>query len=427
MGENMINKNKYNKIELFLFAAIVILSENAFYLITSDTLNPSNSVHLDDYGIVLFLIWGYIILKKYKDVKIGKYKFKWLILFVFILALVSSIRSFQLYGQPIFMGIRPQRMFIVLFLAYFPLMKILKSNSKFYFQLEKILFIVGGFELVLYIAQYLLYNKVIFLHVPISQRFGDVRLQFSSSIIFILPFFVVNNLVNNYKVKINSCFLIIILFYDFIVIKARLATLGLVATLLIIFIIQRKTIKMKILLSIFGSMLLSIIILSSSIVQSYLAVLNPTYVSNDQNAKIRSEGKKFYLNELKGYEILGRGYINILFKNAYKHSGMEKKYLFVDNGIFGIYFLYGLIGVAWVIILILKFYKYSIRSYLKKNNYLFLGFSIYITLLLPNIIYIYWGWGPFYTAILMAMVESDNNRENNILLVEEHENCIRKV
>lgn len=411
----MINKNKYNKIELFLFAVIVILSENTFYMLTSDTLKPSGAVHLDDFAMVLLLFWAYMVFKRYKDIKIDLYKFKWVILFVFVLGIVSSIRSLQLYGQPISMGIRPQRMFMVLFLVYFPLMKVLKGNKDFYFQLEKIIFIVGGFELVLYIIQYLLYNKLVFLHMPVSQRFGDVRLQFASSIIFILPFFVVNNLINNYKIKINSCLLVLLLFYNFVVIKARLVTVGLVATLFIIFIIQRKTIKMKILLSIFGSMLILIIMLSSSIVQSYLSVFNPTYVANDQNAKLRSDGKKFYLKELKGYEVLGRGYINNLFENAYKHSGMEKKYLFIDNGIYGFYFLYGLIGVAWVIILIIKLYKYSIRNYLKQNNYTFLGFVINITLILPNVIFIYWWWGPFYTAILMAMVEFNNNEEGRRL------------
>lgn len=411
----MINENKYNKIELFLFAAIVILSENAFYLVSSDKINASNSVHLDDYGMVLFVIWAYIVFRRYKDVKVDKYRFKWLVLFIFILVIVSSVRAFQLYGQPIFMGIRPQRMFIVLFLVYFPLMKVLKGNRDFYLKLEKVLFVVGGLELVLYTAQYLLYNKIIFLHMPISQRFGDIRLQFASSIISILPFFVANNLANKYKIKINICFLIAILFYNSVVIKGRLATVALIATLFIIFIIHRKTIKMKILLSIFGTMMLLIIMLSSTIAQSYLAVINPTYVTNDSNAKLRSQGKQFYLNELKGYEVLGRGYINVLFKNAYIHSGMEKNYLFVDNGIFGFYFLYGLIGVLWAIILITKFYKYSIRNYLKQNNYTFLGFSIYITFLLPNIMYIYWGWGAFYTAILMAMVESNDNEENERL------------
>lgn len=411
----MINENKYNKIELFLFAAIVILSENAFYLVSSDKINASNSVHLDDYGMVLFVIWAYIVFRRYKDVKVDKYRFKWLVLFIFILVIVSSVRAFQLYGQPIFMGIRPQRMFMVLFLAYFPLMKVLKGNKDFYFRLQKILFVVGGLELVLYTVQYLLYNKIIFLQMPISQRFGDVRLQFASSIISVLPFFVANNLANRYKIKINICFLIAILFYNSVVIKGRLATISLIATLFIIFIIQRKTIKMKILLSIFGTMMLLTVMLSSTVVQSYLAVINATYISNDQNAKLRSQGKQFYLNELKGYEVLGRGFINVLFKNAYRYSGMEKNYLFVDNGIFGFYFLYGLIGVLWAIILITKFYKYSIRNYLKQNNYTFLGFSIYITFLLPNIMYIYWGWGAFYTAILMAMVESNDNEENERL------------
>lgn len=414
----MINENKYNKIELFLFAAIVILSENAFYLVSSDKINASNSVHLDDYGMVLFLIWAYMVFKRYKDIKVDKYRFKWLILFIFILVIVSSIRAFQLYGQPIFMSIRPQRMFMVLFLAYFPLMKVLKGNKDFYLQLEKILYVVGGFQLVLYTVQYLLYSKIIFLQVPISQRFGDVRLQFASSIISVLPFFVANNLANKYKIKINICFLIAILFYNSVVIKGRLATISLIATLFIIFIIQRKTIKMKILLSIFGTMMLLTVMLSSTIVQSYLSVINPTYISNDQNAKLRSQGKQFYLNELKGYEVLGRGYINVLFKNAYRYSGMEKNYLFVDNGIFGFYFLYGLIGILWAIILIIKFYKYSIRLYLKQNNYVFLSYSIYITFLLPNIMYIYWGWGAFYTAILMAMVETSNNEENDTLLLE---------
>jgi len=68
--------------------------------------------------------------------------------------------------------------------------------------------------------------------------------------------------------------------------------------------------------------------------------------------------------------------------------------------------MYGMIGLAWVIIMYVKIYKRSYQIYKMQGNYFYLMYILYATITLPNILVWYWGYQALYMIIYIAMLET---------------------
>lgn len=312
----------------------------------------------------------------------------------------------KVYGQPFMLGFRPQRFFIMTYLLYFPLIRMIYCNRNNVEYVKKVFINFGIIELILYITQYFLISKKIFLYMRVSERFGEIRLPFDSILLVILPFIILNEIINKNNIKRNYIILALNLFFIIFVSKTRMIIAGISIAMAIILFFYNKGSKkvLTIILMIFGIM----IGVNTEIGKTYLNSISKEYRLKDSNTLIREEAQKFYISETSKSPILGRGFVNITFNNAVIISKYNKGYYFNDNGLIGFYYLYGIIGVLWIMALFLIILKKSYFLY-KKNNYSYLGYSLYTVITSYTLLTCYNQTGAFFIVILLVSLDSERN------------------
>lgn len=396
--------NNTNIFELTILAIIIILIESCFYLVDLDSINIKGAFNYDDIPLGLSIIWSLYVLIKYRGVKVKNYIFRYEILFIFVLIIVSAIRGQQLYGQSVLLGIRAQRYFLIFFLMYFPFIKFLYADERNRIGVEKLIYRLGIIALIIYTTQYFLSSKIMFLYVRESSRYGGTRLHFGSILISLLFFFVLEKLFQRKEVNNNIIIMALLIFYNIFITRTRLSILALLFSSIVMIVLWKKNLLIKISAIIFGIIALGFLLMTP-LLSEYASVLDKNTRSADPNYIIRQLGKENYLRQLKNSPITGRGYINELNEKAYEAAGIGKGYFLNDNGITAFVFMYGIIGGAWVLSLFIKMYIYGFKMYNKQNKYMYMAYIIYLTILLPNILEFYWGWGPIYTIIIMCNLE----------------------
>lgn len=395
-------------IEIMIFTLILICIEKVMYLVDDKIFKIAGILNLDDFSLLLSIALFVVVFLKYIKFPQSKYEQKFIIFFPIILAIVSSYMGKKVYGQPFMFGFRPQRFFILTSLLYFPLKRMIECDSQNITRIKNLLISLGTIELILYIFQYLLINKVVFLSMRVSSRFGEVRLPFESLLLLLYPFIVLNELLNKRNVKRNSILLALSFIYIVVVLKTRMVMFGMVGVITFLILIYRSGASKKIYI-IFLLFIVGIIGVNTSIGQSYIQSISSENRSIDPNTLIRKEAQKFYITETAKSPITGRGYVNILYNDAVIISKYNKGYYFNDNGIIGFYYLYGLIGIGWLLIMFFKLSKLSWKAYKNKGEYWYLGYSIYLVVTSFTLLNCYIQSGAFYIIIILAFLEIDNN------------------
>lgn len=395
-------------IEIMIFTLILICIEKVMYLVDDKIFKIAGILNLDDFSLLLSIALFVVVFLKYIKFPKSKYEQKFIIFFPIILAIVSSYMGKKVYGQPFMFGFRPQRFFILTSLLYFPLKRMIECDSQNITRIKNLLISLGTIELILYIFQYLLINKVVFLSMRVSSRFGEVRLPFESLLLLLYPFIILNELLNKRNVKRNSILLALSFIYIVVVLKTRMVMFGMVGVITFLILIYRSGASKKIYI-IFLLLIVGIIGVNTSIGQSYIQSISSENRSIDPNTLIRKEAQEFYITETAKSPITGRGYVNILYNDAVIISKYNKGYYFNDNGIIGFYYLYGLIGIGWLLIMFFKLSKLSWRAYKNKSEYWYLGYSIYLVVTSFTLLNCYIQSGAFYIIIILAFLEIDNN------------------
>lgn len=403
------DKKKYD-FETKMLILILLLAENGLYLIDFDSISIG-PIKYGDIILFLYLTFGGYVLKKYKNSKTPRYKFKFVCLFTIVLVLISSIRSWSLVGQSISQGVSPQRQFLISYLMYFIMAKYFTADKKNFCKFERAVYIVGSCELFLYTVQYLLADVKIFLYVLPTNRFGEVRLMFISNLLCVFTFMVFSNLLRGKNTKKNAFLFIANIMYFLVVSKTRILVLGMGLSVIILCIMWRKNLLVKGAF-IFIALGLSIILLRMPLLNNYVTLLNSEVRHSDGNYLIRLEGKNFYKEEISKSPIVGRGFPNEKNLKAVEACRVSEGYFLIDNGVTGFTYIYGFIGVLWLIWLFIEIGIASLKVYRKKNDYSMFGYLIFCISILSNVMQVYWGTGSFYTGIVMGLLEDRPDDDN---------------
>lgn len=379
------------KINLLLLYLLILFNTSFFGVIYIDS----------DIALVVDMLFFIYIEVKYRNIKsYEKRSFSLNVIFVFLLIFISSIRSFQLYEQPLWWGIRAQREWIVCLLLYFPISKLLKIGKIRTGDLEKLIYIIGGILLVLYVLFY--FTKASFLNYTYDYRYGGIRLRVDTCIINLLFILCINNFVVGKKRIKNAIYIFVNLMVCALMIKTRLLIVSYAIVILVAIIFWKRNLGKKLLIILF---LLCLIpsILNTTIIKDTINAL----LENDSN-DIRSVGKQHYIEKLIESPILGRGYINILSDKAREESGINRNIYLNDNGIIAFSFMYGMIGIVWFGLLWIKLFKMSLNMYENKEQYFCMLYLIHITILIPNIIWWYWSnQGILCFVLYLCITEMD--------------------
>ena len=383
-------KNFKLDITSFFITLILLLNWYFFYIIK----NINENIVL--LILIIFIIYNFIITKKNKykiDKKIGKY-----IIFVIPICILSAFAAFKSYNQDIWLGIRPQRVQIIWWLTYYAIYRLIMNDKIKYSDFEKIIYRIAGLQIIIYFVFWLSNGHISFLNIPFDYRYGSIRLRADTMVILVLFIIVLNKILKKEKVGSNIFVLISIYIFEIICIKTRLIIIAMSLTLILLFIIWKKNIIIKI-------FFIPIILLGTyAFLQTNIGhdIIDSITGKTETTLSIREDAKEFYINELNKSPIIGRGYINTQYNKAVNLGEIDKGYYVVDNGIIGYIWYYGIIGLAFILIIYLNVIKMSIKLYKHKKDYLGICFCIMNLILSPNIIC--WWWNTTFIFLMWFII-----------------------
>lgn len=300
-----------------------------------------------------------------------------LMLFPIIMALYSAVQAHIMYGQSLILGLLPQRFMVMGFLLYFVLADYCVQED----HREKIrnaFLTLGKIEMVLYVTQYFLLGRFNFLNVPYMYRLGEIRMTAGALAVHFLIFETVNQIMNEKKIRpIQIFWLIMGLYYAVVIGKTRILLVAYPLAILGAFLVWRKGGIKK--LAVFCVFVIVIVCMTQTDLFNFLI---EGLLNKDSSAQIRTVGREFYMNRLSEHPFLGCGYVNMKNQEALRASGYYDNIFWVDLGIYGLAFFFGLAGVIWMLI---WFGKMAYMSYKIALSGDYMGWMYMIFLVVTSI------------------------------------------
>ena len=358
---------RVNYISLLLFG-IIYFQLNGFYL-------PDRNqfpVQFQDMAIFLEILFWIVIYTKRDEQAETAYskRTKWLFIMPVLLGCTSALMGYVRYLQPFFMGLRAQRAWIAAMLMYFPVSRAIRTGR---YSIERLLGLIDKINAIyflLLLMQYIIGGRYLFLHVSVDQRYGAIRLYASTSFMLISYGLHLWKLLKSDHIKFADVFFVgATLFTYFLITKSRMGMVALIGATAIVVLRQKFTEKKLIILSI---IVVAICVFLSTDAGSEILKLAfgaEITTSGNDTSLIREIGRTFYISEvmssLKTF-IFGCGYINSDWAPTVRATRMSENIFVVDNGMFGLVFMYGILFLCWATAL---YYRYIREAFKSKNDF----------------------------------------------------------
>lgn len=402
-------KIKKRNATTWMFFFSVLALENFCWLIPSDEYMVPGLLKFSDIGVIFALLWSiYVFASTRKNAKCKA--MIWPMLF-FINALISCFAANKFFNQSVGLGIRQIRYFLVCIVYFYAIFRSLQSRLITKEDVFKIIKFQALFECIVFILQYLLIDKVIFVYTGITFEYGNARLRVSYLLPMIQMYISLNDFLNGKKKTQNLICVFLGAFVLAGLCKHRAPTLLMLCTFCIALILWKKKLSTKLIVSIIAIVVIIGFVSNSDIIQQAFGVLFKGSSEGD-TLSIRKLGRLYYFEQLSGYKawIAGFGQPNINCLSAYKAAGALNKIYIEDNGIFGFLYAYGVLGVAWVVCFFTSIFKKSYYLFKEKKQYQYL---LYFLFELGNL-YMGLHWFYYYTApfmIFMALMNWEYEEE----------------
>lgn len=276
---------------------------------------------------------------------------------------------------------------------------------------------VSLFFSIILILQYFLYNELgitfLKLDLSIGQRFGQARISVGIFMIVVGVVLSVSSIIKciNNKEKLRKIDLLVVVLglIDVIFVsKTRSIIISLIVSILgmsFLLIRNKKTKAIIIILLIITGGL----VINTEMFNKFVNLKNTEY---SENSNIRQEASKYYIEKIKESPIVGIGFLHS--KNKYDPAysflrGEKGKYFLDDVGIIGFTTTFGIIGLIWYLIIILKCFKIIIKKFKYKTIYdngESVGLFIFILLSTFTIIFTD-STRIFYFAFILYFIEGN--------------------
>lgn len=363
-------------------------------------------------AVFIALVWGLVIwlrLVKKPDIR---FPYAELMLFSPFLAFQSAFQAYRLYGQDIFSGFFAQYFIIAWALLYYPFSKYVHYGKITVEDIKKLIKVVGTIQLIIFIGQYILLDVVRFTYVHEGTRYGEAKFFYSPVLLDLLLFLELDNFTENGKKmsigrKMFSLgYMAAILFEVMVVIKFRLTTAGLLLCLGVGVLLGRSSIKKKT-LYIFLGILGGLLLLNTTMVQDILNEIlrGKTYNGEESTLTNRAFGRALCLDTFFKHPILGGGHLN----NRAPDKMTGRDFYLGDLGIFGFLYMYGGVGILWVLLLWTKMLKYGWTIFRKKGQFAYMLYPMFFLITGINEIHWYENWGFMVLVLFLVIQQSEYN------------------
>ncbi|SFF09143.1 hypothetical protein [Trichococcus pasteurii] len=400
---NLTIKFSKEKIHTYMLIIFILMMCRWMYLIPEAIFG----VNTDDITLVFFILYyGFCYIKYHKKNEQGK-SYKGPIYLALLICFVAAFKGNVNWEQSIMAGLLPQRYFFFILLSYLPIRNMIylkKINVKSF--LDAII-IVGIVASILYLIQHFTYPKLIFINTLMNQRNG-LRIYVDSVVIELMIMIVFERLLYDKKNKFYHIMVLLLgLAHVFLVSQGRLESSAIIATLFIGFLLWNKVSLLKIWGSgvIFGAVLW---VVNSGIID--------TIIGTQNTLEIRFYGRSLYFEQLFSSIsnlIFGCGYPNSL--DASIASGSVNYIYLADNGIFAFFYVYGLLGLLFVFLFLIRAMGMSWRIYRVGGNILPLMFLIFNMILAYNITFWWWKLEWIFVLVIYLSYLEHQNYKNKVI------------
>lgn len=390
-----------------MFFFILISSQSYFYLI--DDKLEILKIQPSDFALIVALFWAAFILGSYQKLNLKRMQFAGYMVLFAALIFLSSLQSQLLFGQSIKYGLIQQRRLLIWIFVYFAIELALIKGKFSDEQLISMIRIIGRIELAIYISQYFLYDYIHFLYVSVSSRYNDVRFYFTPTLLDFLFMIEIDFLLSKYnskREKIKSGITIVLILFEVMIVqKFRLTTMALICCFVLCVLIKRFSKAIKLIYAM--TVALGICILLNTTMFRDIIEQFSLGFTDYGHFGIRVDARKLYLEMLAKHPLLGGGYPYI--ENALEASGYYKRMYLVDNGVFGFIYIYGGIGIMWIVALWTKLIKMSWKVFENKNVTYFLLFYLFFILTCINELHWYYDSGIGVFILSLCILDAKYN------------------
>ncbi|MCL6589056.1 MAG: hypothetical protein K6U80_03800 [Firmicutes bacterium] len=380
-----------------LFALIVAVSciTNLFGIVNPDAIVKSGQYNIVDVALLaaaaVFL--KIVIIQKGYRYLLGWKQFTGNILAFLALVLVWVLAPNLLYGQPLIMGLRAARRFLLI-LLYFPFAVFFRDpeNRRDFLKTIRLMALLIA---IIYLAQFLLIGKVVFLYLRVSERYGGARLHIHGMGLIIAGLILVFNELFHKRYRTPAFFyldkmrllfqcgllLTVILFVS----KARTNLAGVVAVFTTLLFSSRRinTLK-KILIVFFLGIGLAALMISNAF-DPLVLLFNDELLAQKSNITIRFQALNYYWELYRKTPLFGMGIQNLLYPNNPLNAGYEAGFMLVDIGVIGFTCSFGIAGLVWLFLILKKVFANVKKITDITSKYMIIGSMAYFLAIFPTV------------------------------------------
>ena len=358
--------------------------------------------------MILVLVSLYYIIRYFSIGSSLKNANTFLVLYLTLLMFTGAFQVSRLFGENFLSALLAERVIWTYIFFYFALQKLFEKNKIKNHECIRYLKISCVIQLVLYFTQWILSDKIMFLHVLSGTRYGSSRFYMSPILLIYMICFSVSNYYNRIEPTKSMIWIVAIMAEILIVQKYRMTTVSILLAILCGFLLYRGSHKRWFVLLGFG-LIAVVVVINSRMGQDVISSLMG--MGSDNSVNGRSAWRWWALGELRKNPILGKGFV--FTDKTYSYGGQYVKRLFGwsftpgDHGIMGFIYEYGGLGAGWYIALIITQVKKAIAVWKYNKNYAYIIFLVFI--IIDSYSELYWilSNGIFVLVVYMTMLHKE--------------------
>ncbi|MRI80829.1 hypothetical protein GIY11_02140 [Aerococcaceae bacterium DSM 109653] len=400
-------KAKYNvgSFHLIILALIILVRCGFFdYFAMNDTL--VGSLRVRDIYFVLEITWAVVVFVFFKGFTV-RGTFVIPILLLGLLELLSSLISFFYFSQPLQLGILAQSSIISGFAIYFALNTLIQRGRITFESVFRLVKVICVIQLICNTAAWLVYSTtgtLIFPGVKLyTERYGSPRIVFMQVEMIALLISVSLNAVLHKKNPIRNMILVVWGgIYFMIFAKLRASTVAITISLVVVILCWRKAGIKKGAIFLFATMLIFMFAEEIPIIQDIILTLTDNTGTTVNTMEIREAAQTYYFTKYKQSPLVGWGYPHTNWDAAFMGQGKAYGYVFSDNGIFSFLYIYGSLGLIWLLYLLSKYVKCSRHKYLKYSDYALIFWGVYQFVMMTT--GMFWIVGSYQISFVLMLI-----------------------
>lgn len=392
---------------------VISLSAEYYYLVDMEA-KIGGIIQYSHFALGICVMWGAVISAQMLDKKYPVFQYMAFPAAFVALTVLGAIQANRLYNQGLAIGWFGQYRQIIWAILYYPISEYVFYGKITCDDLRKVLKLVGTIQLIIFISQYFLTDQMVFVHVHEAHRYGEIRYYFSPTLIDLLLFFELDRFLNEHGPRttwsrISSvCYIIAILFEVMVVQKYRLTTVGLLCCSALGVLIYKGTTMQKLRYFLLAGIGV-IILLNTTIVQDIIGevLFKKTYNGGVSSLRIREIGRAFYIDTFLKHPLLGGGFPQLEFSGAAEASGYTANLYVGDNGIFGFLFMYGGLGILWVVFLWIKMLRNGWKIYKKSGQLTYFLYPLFFVVTCVNEVHWYYMDGFMFLMFFLVLQQNE--------------------